>query len=515
MKKLPLGIQTLSKIITGDYIYVDKTREIFNLFSNGGQYYFLSRPRRFGKSLLVSTLVEIFSGNKELFKGLWIYDKIDWKPHPVIHIDFSGMKYGSNEELAATLNFLIDENSQKYGIQLTEDTYDKRFKELIMRLAAQAPVAVLIDEYDKPIIDYADNPVIAENNRKTLANFYSLLKPVDKYLKFALLTGVSKFSRVSVFSGLNNLLDITLSKKYSTLLGYTHDELLKYFAPYIEKLTDALNIDRNQVIAKMKQWYDGYSWDGENFVYNPYSILNLCNELSFDNYWFSSGTPSFLIKLIRRQVHGLPVLDSLPVSSYAFDSYDIENMDMAPLLFQTGYLTIKKITLKNDKKHYYLNYPNREVRDSFLTYLFQEYARQETAIGTRFLERISETVEKDDIHGLMKELKALFASIPYNHFDAEKEAYYHTVVYLVLKLCGAKVVSETPTNLGRMDAVLETAKKIYIMEFKMGDSQKALHQIKEKKYHETFLNSGKEIVFVGIGFDKEKRNIGEYVVERF
>lgn len=514
MKKLPLGIQSFSKLIEGDYIYVDKTKDIYGLFAEGGQYYFLSRPRRFGKSLLISTLSELFSGNKELFKGLWIYDKIQWEKHPVIHIDFTKINYETPEALKTSLKKWLDTIAQAYGIALDKGSaYQERFAELIEKLSVNGSVVVLVDEYDKPIIDFVENREIAEANRKILANFFVILKPADQYLKFAFLTGVSKFSRVSVFSGLNNLRDITLSKQFSTLLGYTHEELLHYFGGYLDRLADEMDMDKSSLVEKAREWYNGYSWDGKHFIYNPFSILNLFNENTFGNYWFASGTPTFLTKLVKRQSGTLPALDRLPVTDYAFDSYDVDRMEIAPLLFQTGYLTIKEIFLKNDERKYRLDYPNREVKQSFLTYLFREFTRQDVVFSTRILERIAKTVRDDDPEGLIRELTSLFASIPYQLFTGANEAFYHMVVYLVLKLSGAVIVSEAPTNLGRMDAVLETEKKVYIMEFKMGSEREAIDQIKEKNYHEKYLNTGKEIVLLGIGFHREKRNIGGYVME--
>lgn len=515
MKKLPLGIQSFSELIRENHVYVDKTEDIYNLFADGGKYYFLSRPRRFGKSLLISTLAELFSGNKALFKELWIYDKIEWKEHPVIHIDFAGMRYGSEVELGETLNYLINENAKRFNVQLKSKTFDKKLKDLIIELSQKEQVVVLIDEYDKPIIDFVDQKETAESNRKTLSNFYSIIKATDKYLKFAFLTGVSKFSKVSVFSGLNNLHDITLSKQFATLLGYTHEELLFHFGVYIDWMAEELEINREILVEKIRTWYNGYSWDGLNFVYNPFSILSLFKEKSFANYWFSTGTPSFLIRMIKEKDSDITRFDNLPVSHYAFDSFDFETMDVIPLLFQTGYLTIKEIFTKRDTKRFRLNYPNKEVRDSFLTYLLHMYTQKGPGVSTEILDRLSEAIDDDDLDRIIQELKALFASIPYHIFIGEKEAYYHTVIYLALKLAGADTISEDSTNKGRIDAVMETGHKIYIIEFKLGKNSEvaALEQVKSKGYHEKYLERGKHIVLVGVGLDPEERNIGEYAIE--
>jgi len=515
MKKLPIGIQTFRKFNSENYLYIDKTKGIYQLLSEGNEYYFLSRPRRFGKSLLVSILKEIFSGNKELFKGLWIYDKLDWQPHPVIHLDFLGLEYEGREQLIQTLEFLVDQNANAYGVQLNQKGYDKRFKELIIKLSAENRVVILVDEYDKPIIDYVENQEIkiAKENRKVLKTFYGAIKGADEYLAFVFITGVSKFSKVSIFSGLNNLRDITMSASFSTLLGYTEDELQVYFKEHMTKMAGKLEITPKALMQRIRKWYNGYSWDGENFVYNPLSILSLFSENSFENFWFSTGTPTFLTRLIKNKQRNISQFDNLPVSSYTFDSYDIENMDVTSLLFQTGYLTVKEIFFKKEKKKYRLSYPNKEVRDSFLTYLFQEYTEKGLEISSQVVERLVEAIDNDDLHRLMEEIKSLLASIPYYLFTHQKEAYYHTIIYLILRLAGAEIRSEESTNIGRIDAVMESEHIIYIFEFKMGDEREALEQIKRMKYAEKYMSGNKRIVLVGVGLNAEQRNIGNYVKE--
>jgi len=518
MKNLPLSIQTFSKLIAGDYLYIDKTRDIYNLFAQGGQYYFLSRPRRFGKSLLISTLAEIFSGNKELFKGLWIYDKIEWIKHPVIHMDFSKMDFESPTKLKESLKQFLNKTALSYNVTLDEKkTYKESFAELIETLSSIGKVVLLVDEYDKPITEYMEASKLekAKNIRKVLKNFFGVIKGSDAFLRFVFITGVSKFSRVSIFSDLNNLRDITLSKQFALVLGYTETELMHYFQPYMEQLANEARMSKIQLANDIKYWYNGYSWDGENFVYNPFSILNLFAEKSFENFWFTSGTPTFLIQLIRQKKSEITEFENLAVGSHTFDSYDIENMDIAALLFQTGYLTIKKITSQGitDDKTYHLSYPNKEVRDSFLTYLLGAFSQKDMSFNSRFLERINELVKAGDMDGFIRESKSLFASIPYNIFIKDKEAYYHSIIYLILKLAGADVRCEEPTNNGRIDAVLETASKIFIMEFKMGSEHEALDQIREMKYYEKYLAGGKEIVIMGVGFDVQQRNIGNYLLE--
>ncbi len=517
MKNLPIGVQTLGKLINENYLYIDKTREIYNLFARGGQYYFLSRPRRFGKSLLISTLAEIFSGNKELFKGLWIYDKIEWTQYPVIHIDFSKITHKTPEMLEKALDTLVEKIAKDSNIQLTHELFLKeKFGQLLEKMSQKQKVVVLIDEYDKPLTEYMEAGEIetAKKIRRVLKSFYGVIKASDAFLRFVFITGVSKFSKVSLFSDLNNLSDITLSDEFSTLLGYTETELEHSFSPYMKRMAEKRGMSKNHLTKTIRKWYNGYSWDGENFVYNPFSILNLFNTGKFKNYWFTTGTPGFLIQLIKNRQSEIMAFENLPVQSYTFDTYDIENMEIAALFFQTGYLTVKRITLKDENETYHLSYPNKEVRDSFFTHLFGEYTQKDMSTSTRVLERINKAVEADDMDRFVQEIKSLFASIPYHIFIGDREAYYHSIIYLVLKLSGADVKVEDPTNIGRIDAVMETGNKIYIMEFKVGSEQDALEQIKKMTYYEKYLGSEKEIVLMGIGFDLEKRNIGNYLLER-
>jgi len=328
------------------------------------------------------------------------------------------------------------------------------------------------------------------------------------------ITGVSKFSKVSLFSDLNNLIDITLSEGFSTLLGYTEAELAHYFSPYMEQMVEKRGMSKDQLLEKIQKWYNSYSWDGKNFVYNPYSILNLFNENRFGNFWFSTGTPTFLVKLIKEKTIDITRFEKLTVSSDSFDRFDIETMEISALLFQTGYLTVKNVYIaRDDKEKFQLDYPNKEVRASFLKVLFQEYSKRNTDRTNEILDRMADTLAEDNIDLLIEHFKSLFASIPYNIFIGEREAYYHTIIYFVLKLIGAEVRPEEESNIGRLDAVLETENKIYIMEFKLGSGQEALDQIKEMKYAEKYRLKGKEIVLAGIGFDSEKRNIDDYLLE--
>ncbi|MGE5343194.1 MAG: AAA family ATPase [Candidatus Omnitrophota bacterium] len=372
MKHLPIGVQTFSKLIDGNYLYIDKTRDIYNLFAEGGQYYFLSRPRRFGKSLLLSTLAEIFSGNKERFKDLWIYDKIDWTPYPVLNLDLSKISFKNPEMLEKALETQIERIAADFNIQLDANLFFKeKFGQLLEKMAQKQKVVILIDEYDKPMIEYieAEEFEKAEEIRRVLKNFYGVIKASDAFLRFVFITGVSKFSKVSVFSDLNNLRDITLSEQFATLLGYTDAELQHYFERHLNEMTAQTGNSRGELLAKIRKWYNGYSWNGKDFVYNPFSILNFFTEKKFENFWFSTGTPTFLIHLIKDQQADILEFENLMADNFILESFDIDNMDISALLFQTGYLTIKSVTIEHDVRTYELSYPNHEVRQSFLTHL--------------------------------------------------------------------------------------------------------------------------------------------------
>jgi len=514
MKNLPIGIQTFRKIMEGNYLYIDKTREVFKLISGGGQFNFISRPRRFGKSLFISTLKELFLGNKELFKDLWIYDKIDWAAQPVIHLDFSSLDHENAQVLKNSLVETVDAIGAGYGVQLTASSYKNRFGELIRKLSKNGKVAVLIDEYDKPIIDHLDNLKIAKENRKILRTFYETLKGADQYLNFVFITGVSKFSRVSVFSGLNNLRDITLSGEFSTILGWTEDDLMHYFSDAIKDLAKKKNVTKDFLAQNIKKWYNGYSWNGVDFVYNPHSILNFFKEGQFDNYWFTSATPTFLIEQIRNHQTPVENFDNYETDNSIFESYDLERMNVVSLLFQTGYLTIKRIEeISLTSRAYYLSYPNTEVKESFLKHLLAEFSGKYSDEIGMLAKDLHKRLKAADIDGFFGILKSLIASIPYNIFVENREGYYSTIIYLALTLAGIDTGAEVQTNQGRLDTVIETEAHIYIMEFKIGKASEAIRQIKNKKYYERYLTSGKDIKIIGIGLDVKQRNIGDYITE--
>ncbi|MBC7475722.1 MAG: AAA family ATPase, partial [Candidatus Sericytochromatia bacterium] len=475
LRNLPLGIQTFRDIIEDDKVYVDKTKDIYELFRLENKLFFLSRPRRFGKSLLISTLEEIFLGNQELFKGLWIYDKIEWKKYPIIRIDFTAMLYTSGIE-GFTNSFFnkIVNIGKSYGINILSNNYKEATNELILKLSEIEKVVILIDEYDKPITNFIEEPELVYQYKSILKNFYETLKESDQYIKFAFLTGVSKFSKISVFSGLNNLRDITLEKTFSTMLGYTELELFSYFKEHIKVTSKELKVTQKYLKDTLKTWYNGYSWDGVNFVYNPFSILNVLTVNQINNYWFKSGTPTFLVKLLKEKNIDIKSLENYEASEEILDSFEIEDIDVESLLFQTGYLTIKKIEEKHlGYRKYFLNYPNLEVKESFLNIILRSFSdnKKDTKV---LVGDLLDFIEQNNLDEFFRILKDIFSHIPAEIFMSDREAYYHTIVYLILTLIGVRINVEVHTNKGRIDAVIETETHVYILEFKMSSVNQAI-----------------------------------------
>lgn len=511
MKKLPLSIQTFSEIIENNYLYIDKTKEIYNLITNG-KYIFLSRPRRFGKSLLISTIEEIFLGNKELFKDLYIHNKIKWEQHPVIRIDFSKVVYSEDvKTFKDTLLKVLQNTANKYKLQIESNHPTDGFAELIQKLSEINKVVILIDEYDKPIIDHITDIEKAKENREILRQFYTIIKASDEYLKFVLLTGVSKFSKVSVFSGLNNILDITLNDKFLNILGFTQQDIQKYFPEQLVQLSTNLSIDKKILIEKIKKWYDGYSWGGKINVYNPYSILNLFYNLKFGNYWFATGTPTFLINYIKETKTEIINFESKKITEFALDAYDIENLNVYSLLFQTGYLTITDTLYEDQITEYTLSFPNQEVKQSLLSYIAESFTNNKIHEIQPAVLEIKRKLDKKEVNEVIKIIRILFAKIPYT-LHLEKEAYYHSLFYMILSLIGVEIDLEVLTDKGRIDGIIELEKYIYIIEFKYGkkgtDMKKlldtAIKQIKNKKYSERFSAPKKEIIYLAVGFVKKE-----------
>ena len=508
MKNLPIGIQTFRDIIQNNYLYVDKTEKIFNLVKNPKGVYFLSRPRRFGKSLLISTLNEIFEGERELFKDLWIYKSdYNWEKHPVVRIDFSKSKALNSDELINYILYQLDKTAQLYGITLKQKQYDIKFDELLTRLSEINKVVILIDEYDKPIIDNIENKELAVELREILKGFYTIIKACDEHIRFVLLTGVSKFSKAGVFSGLNNLEDISMDMKHSSLLGITKEEMGDSFKNHINQFAKSEGISKPELIKKITYWYNGFCFSRTcEKVFNPFSALLLFKKLRFSNYWFESATPSFLIKLMKEKNFDIKKLKKMEVREESFGAYELENLAVLPLLFQTGYLTIKDY----DKEFmtYILGYPNFEVENSFQYALLSSYSGMPV---DGYLIDLIRALRNDNFETFFDTLRLFFANIPYD-LQISREKYYQTVFYLIFSLIGLKVEAEVKTNKGRIDAVI-IDKDVYIFEFKFnGDKDNALRQIKERGYFEKYQGTDRKIYLFGVEF--MDKNIGEWVVEK-
>jgi len=510
MQKLPIGIQTFSKIREGDYIYIDKTALALDVIQNY-QYAFLSRPRRFGKSLFLDTLHNIFEGNKELFKGLAIYDKWDFDDtYPVIKISWGGDFKTLESTKTRTIQILKD-NQKRLDIECEFDSHPSGcFAELIQKSYQkyQKPVVVLIDEYDKPILDNLENPQRALENRDFLRSFYVMLKENDAYIKFAFLTGISKFSKANIFSGLNNLEDISLTPRYATVCGYTQSNIENEFKEYF----DGVDLER------VKEWYNGYNFLGDR-VYNPFDILKFIkNDYMFDNYWWESGNPYFLITLLKQQNYDIPNLENITVGKELLNSFEIEKLKLEVLLFQSGYLTIDKQIVTPLGVKYKLKVPNMEVQLSLNT-LFLDYLCNSTYDESRLT--LHEALQVGDMQIFKDTFVSLFASIPYNNYVknniGEYEGYYASVFYAYLSASGFNIIAEDVTNSGRIDLTLILKEQIYIIEFKTtrrvlspDNTNQALEQIKSKNYAQKYQDKNKPIYLVGIEFDTESKNISSF-----
>ncbi|HMV78680.1 MAG TPA: AAA family ATPase [Leptospiraceae bacterium] len=518
MQPLPIGIQTFKNIREGDFLYVDKTKWIYELVRNPNAVYFLSRPRRFGKSLTLSTLKEIFEGNRELFQGLWIYNAdYHWKKYPIIRIDFSKQKAESKEELKRFILEQLDYNAESYGVQLTKKEYFSRFEELIKAISKKDKIVILIDEYDKPIIDHLTKPELAIEMREILKGFYTIIKASDEYLRFVLLTGVSKFSKTGVFSGLNNLNDISMSLRYSAIAGITEEELKNNFKEYTAEFSNTVKISEDELLQKIRHWYNGYCFSGQcEKVYNPFSTLLLFENKEFKNYWFETGTPSFLIDLAKEKdfaISELPIL----AEETSFSTYEVDELDVIPLLFQTGYLTLKGYD--PERLLYTLDYPNFEVKNAFLQQFTRRYTNR--VFQESKLYGLIDSLRERDFENFFLVLRSIFANIDYDlHIPAEK--YYQTIFYLIFTLIGLRVSAEVKTNIGRIDAVIEDRGGIFLFEFKFsGTKEEALAQIRKNKYFEKYLSPAvthgqtalqREIYLFGVEFSD--KNAGEWVMEK-
>jgi hypothetical protein len=493
MRNLPIGIQSFQGLREDNYLYVDKTEYIHRLISTG-KVYFLSRPRRFGKSLLIATMDALFSGKKDLFEGLFIYDKWDWtRKYPVVRIDWAGISHSSPEALKRGLLYALKEIAGNYRITLEESDPEGRFRELLALLHAKTGerAVVLIDEYDKPVTSHLYDEQLDEIKR-AVHDFYQVIKSADDHLKFVFLTGVSKFSGLSVFSALNNLEDISLSPEYAGICGYTQAELESNFDDYIGLAAAKFKKTKQEMLASIRYWYDGYSWDAETFVYNPFSTLRFLKEKDFMAYWFGTGTPSFFIDVIRRSHRPETLFDTQIVDkNLLYNGYDPNAPETIPLMFQTGYLTVKEIEIVGEYTQYILVVPNNEVKNATADYLLSIFSTYPTGEFAKLRKTIHRQILSGDSDGLTASLKALF-TVPYQ-IKGGKEENYHVLFQICLRALGFKVQSEVSTEFGRADAILELPGMTVITEIKYSSSKKtetllaeAKRQIIEKRYAEAY-----------------------------
>ncbi|MBE0506137.1 MAG: ATP-binding protein [Marinospirillum sp.] len=511
-KKLPIGIQTFADIREDGYYYVDKTPHIHRLVEEG-KYYFLSRPRRFGKSLLLDTIDCLFSGREQLFEGLYIKNRWDWnKKYPVIRISFGSGVLTSREQLDQRIREQLYVNRQRLGVEPDHATdIAGEFAELI-RLAHSTHsqrVVVLIDEYDKPILDNILDSEKAREQREGLKNLYSVLKDSDEHLAFVLLTGVSKFSKVSLFSGLNNLRDITLSAQYTSICGYTDEDIDQVFTP------ELAGLDRTQI----KHWYNGYRWGGSETtsVYNPFDLLLLFQERVFEPYWFETATPTFLVDVLKKRGIFTPRLDQMETEQQLLGQFDVDAISTEGLLFQTGYLTIQKHEEPLTGYHLYtLGYPNQEVETSLNQVLLPVLGLQE---GPRERRSLLTHLKKHDLKGLEEHLKALFAGLPHDWYRnnpiAQYEGHYASVFYSHFAALGVQVTVEDASNYGKVDMTVAFDGHIYLFEFKVVEQVQgnALQQIKDKGYADKYRASGQQLHLIGVEFSREQRQILVFEVE--
>ena len=513
-RKLPIGIQTFGDIRTNGYLYVDKTALIWQL-ANMGKPFFLSRPRRFGKSLLVSTLEAYFQGKKELFEGLAI-EKLEtrWEEYPVLHLDLNARRYATPEDLTAILNQHLEGWEALYGDEKSDRAPEERFTYVIEQAARKCGrnVVVLVDEYDKPLLQALQDSDLLESYRATLKAFYGVLKSSDRYLRFVFLTGVAKFAQVSVFSDLNQLNDISMDYDFSALCGITRQELTDNFRPEIERLARINDLTPDEAVEAMARQYDGYHFHPKGAgVFNPFSVLNSLSKKELGSYWFQTGTPTFLVKLLKESDYDLRTLmDGVEADASAFSEYRAETSNPIPLIYQSGYLTIKEYDRRF--RLYKLGFPNEEVRYGFLNFLIPYYTNVSDDERNFYVGKFINELESGDVDAFMQRFQAFFADFPYELND-RTERHYQVVIYLIFKLMGQFTQAEVRSARGRADAVVQTPDYIYVFEFKLdGSAEQALQQIEEKGYARPFDTDRRKVVRVGVEFSAEMRNVKRWKV---
>ncbi len=513
LQNLPIGIQNFEKIRNDGYLYVDKTEFVYRLATTGS-YYFLSRPRRFGKSLLISTLHAYFEGKRELFDGLAVSRlETKWERHPILHLDLNTEKYDTPESLDNLLNNALAQWEKLYGSEPTEVSLSLRFAGIIRRACEQTGhrVVILVDEYDKPMLQAIGNEALQDEYRSTLQSFYGALKTCDGYIRFAMLTGVTKFGKLSVFSSLNSLKDISMRKDFHAVCGITEQEFRDNFAPYVRRMSDELDLTPGEVLSEMARMYDGYHFVPNcPGLYNPFSVLNALDAQTFGSYWFATGTPTYLVKLLRLHDYNLQSLSDEYVTEDILNSIDVASTNPVPVIYQSGYLTIKDYD--PEFRTYRLGFPNEEVEDGFFRFLLPFYTSVDRVEAPFHIQKFVEEIRAGQPEAFLHRLKSFFADTPYE-LVKKLENHYQNVLYILCKLLGVYVRAEYHTSAGRIDLVLQTRDYTYVIEFKLdGTAEEALEQIMDKSYSLPFDTGTTRVFRIGLNFSSETRNIEKWVM---
>ncbi len=509
----PIGIQSFEKLRRENYVYVDKTAQIYEL-ATSGSYYFLSRPRRFGKSLLISTMEAYFKGQKELFEGLALERlEKDWTEHPVLSLNLNTSEYNSKKHLEERLDNTLHQWEEVYGTGKKEYSLSLRFEGIVRRAYEKTgrQVVILVDEYDKPLLQAIGNEPLQDEYRSALKAFYSVLKTQDRYIRFAFLTGVTKFSRLSVFSDLNNLEDISMNDRYIDICGITEEEVHNYFDASVKRLAEACKLSVEDTYAKLKEQYDGYHFEYDTVgIYNPFSLLSTLKTQKFQDYWFKTGTPTFLVELLKKADYDLNDLQKEQKNADVLGSLDTISHDPIPVLYQSGYLTIKGY---NERfKKYLLGFPNQEVERGFTNYLLPYYMPTKKKEADSFIDSFVEAVEAGEPDAFLSMMQTLFEDNNYQ-VQGKMELYFQNCMYLIFKMMGFYTEVEHCTARGRIDVVVKTADYIYVIEVKLdGSADEALHQIEEKGYANSFIHDGRKVYKVGVNFSSELKGIAEWKV---
>ena len=512
--KFPIGIQTFEEIITGGYVYVDKTDLVYKLVDEG-KYYFLSRPRRFGKSLLTTTLESYFLGRRDLFKGLAIDSlETEWIEYPVFHLDFTGNSYTGEEDVKSVINKFLARKEKIYGRDENETSLGLRFQGVIERAVEKTgrKVVVLVDEYDKALTDTIGNETLQDSIRNILQGLYSVFKKSDQYIKFTFLTGVTRYGKLGIFSAANNLQDISSNKKYASICGISENELHTFFDDEIKDFAEEENVSVDEMYGMLKKKYDGYHFSEKSVdIYNPFSLLNALNEKQLRNYWFATGTPTYLVKILKKNEPDLSKLEngiSATLENIATFGNGEENIVAA--LYQSGYLTIKDF----NGKFYRLGFPNEEVQDGFIQCLLAEYSGRGGLLDND-LQDLYEKINNDDVEGILLQIKHIIGQIPFENNEPNMmEIHFRNMLYLMIRFTGNNVFVEYPVLGGRIDVFFETNKYAYIIECKRDESAEvALAQIDEKRYTKKISAPGKSVVKIGANFSTTEKNLTEWKVE--